>query len=91
MSRSSDGDSHVDDGRRGPTGAARPASGASATKRAMRQRFLEGIEMWTFVGMMVFLVLLGLLMAGASIATDAAARMRKAADRERRWKQWQDL
>jgi len=35
MSRSSDGDSHVDDGRRGPTGAARPASGASATKRAM--------------------------------------------------------
>jgi len=47
--------------------------------------------MWTFVGMMVFLVLLGLLMAGASTATDAAARKRKAADRERRWKQWQDL
>lgn len=56
-----------------------------------RQRFLEGIGMWTFVGMMVFLVLLGLLMAGASTATDAAARKRKAADRERRWKQWQDL
>jgi hypothetical protein len=47
--------------------------------------------MWTFVGMMVFLVLFGLLLAGTSCAVDAAARKRKAADRERRWRQWEDL
>jgi hypothetical protein len=41
--------------------------------------------------MMAFLVLFGLLLAGTSYAADAAARKRDAADRERRWKQWQDL
>jgi hypothetical protein len=51
----------------------------------------RAIEMWQGIAMMLFLVLLGLLMAWASHIAEAEKRRKVNAERERRWKQWEHL